>query len=166
MRFHPGVSIPDRERALRQTVPKLRRLHHFSTPGPRRLARTGPPPIFEQIALVETADSVAADRAAAALAGQPSVLYVEPNYRLRLFETHGERTPNDFEFGAQWALHNTGQQSGQPGNDIRAADAWAVVREAPQVPIAVIDTGIDYYHPRLGSQRLGQPRRDPGQRPR
>ena len=162
MRFRPGVSVPERERALRETVPKLRRVQHFNTPGPRRRASTGPAPLAEQIALVETADRFATERAAAELAGQPGVLYVEPNYRLRLFNAPGERTPNDFEFGAQWALRNTGQQSGQPGNDIRATDAWAVVCEAPQVPVAVIDTGIDYYHPDLEANVWVNPGEIPG----
>jgi hypothetical protein len=162
VRFHPGISIPQRDQALRQVGPQLKRVRHLATPGPRRRASTVPAPLFDQVVLVETTDPVAAQRAATELAGQPGVWYVEPNYRLRLFDSPGERTPNDFEFGAQWALRNSGQQAGQPGNDIRAAEAWAVIREAPGVPVAVIDTGIDYYHPDLEPNVWVNPGEIPG----
>ena len=68
--------------------------------------------------------------------------YVEPDYIRRL-----HAVPNDPRFASdQWSLNNTGQSGGTPGADIRAAAAWDIQREAPDVVVAVMDTGVRYYH--------------------
>jgi large repetitive protein len=69
-----------------------------------------------------------------------AVSFVEPNYVLRDF-----RIPNDLSFNRLWGLHNTGQIGGTPGADISAAEAWDITTGA-DVPVAIIDTGIDYRH--------------------
>lgn len=62
-------------------------------------------------------------------------------------------TPNDPDFGWLWGMHNTGSNlpwdTGQPGADIRAVDAWDMWVGSPGFPIAVIDSGVDYEHPDL-----------------
>lgn len=57
-------------------------------------------------------------------------------------------TPNDPKYtdGSMWSLANTGQSSGTPGADIRAAAAWDIVHDAPNVVVAVVDTGINLSH--------------------
>ena len=50
--------------------------------------------------------------------------------------------------GEQWHLTNTGQNGGTPGEDLRAAGAWAMTRGAG-VRVAVIDDAIEVTHPDL-----------------
>jgi subtilisin family serine protease len=79
----------------------------------------------------------------------PNVEYAEPNY-LRYASSISPRIPNDTYFARQWSLMNTGIiADGTPGADIQATDAWGINTGSSSVPIAVIDTGIDYDHPDL-----------------
>lgn len=68
--------------------------------------------------------------------------YVEPDYvRSALV------LPDDPSFAAaQWSLNNTGQDGGTPGADIGAPAAWEIQREAPDVLVAVVDSGLYYGH--------------------
>ena len=59
---------------------------------------------------------------------------------------HLSLAPNDPAFGTQWALHNLGQSSGVPGADIKALAAWDLIRDAPNVIVAVVDTGLNLTH--------------------
>jgi subtilisin family serine protease len=72
------------------------------------------------------------------------VEYAEPNHFFYL-----DNIPNDFKFTKQWALLNTGQEGGVPGIDIDATEAWDIETGNDNVVVAVIDTGVDYYHPDL-----------------
>ncbi len=89
---------------------------------------------------------------------QPDVLYAEPDYRIQLdpieSEPSGEissqdgpaKFPVDPSFGLLWGMHNTGQEDGTPDADIDAPEAWLLQTGAPDVVVAVIDTGVDYDH--------------------
>jgi subtilisin family serine protease len=78
----------------------------------------------------------------------PLVQYAEPNYFV-----HAADVPNDTFFNSLWGLQNTGQsvggQTGIPGDDIHAVDAWQRITGTTTVPVADIDSGIDYTHPDL-----------------
>ncbi len=68
--------------------------------------------------------------------------YVEPDYLCRALVL-----PDDPNFAAaQWALANTGADGGTPGADIGAPAAWELQREAPDVVVAVMDSGLYYSH--------------------
>ncbi len=59
----------------------------------------------------------------------------------------GGMIPNDTHFGAQYALHNTGQmiagQRGEPDADIDAPEAWTLhTGDLGAVTIAIIDSGV------------------------
>lgn len=54
--------------------------------------------------------------------------------------------PNDPLFGQQWAMQNVGQFGAMPGNDIGAANAWAITTGSKDVVVAVLDTGMDLLH--------------------
>jgi subtilisin family serine protease len=54
----------------------------------------------------------------------------------------------------QWHLHNTGQNGGTLGEDIRANEAWQVTRGSGNVVIAIIDDGVETSHPGLAPNLL------------
>lgn len=82
-------------------------------------------------------------RAIEALRARPDVIYAEPNYILR-----SSAIPNDPHFAEMSNLKNTGQ-SGSPGSDIRAEQAWDITTGSDAVVVGVVDTGIDTEHPDL-----------------
>ena len=59
--------------------------------------------------------------------------------------------PNDAQFSQQWALDNTGQDGGTPGDDIDATQAWNITTGSRNVVVAVIDSGVDYTDPDLAA---------------
>ena len=67
--------------------------------------------------------------------------FVEPDRLL-----YARTVPNDPSFGQQWSLNNTGQSGGTPGADIGAPAAWSVQTGAPNVIVAIIDSGIRLTH--------------------
>lgn len=58
---------------------------------------------------------------------------------------------NDPGYANQWSLHNTGQNGGKPGADIRMPQAWNITRGHSGVVVAVIDGGIQLDHPDLAA---------------
>lgn len=72
----------------------------------------------------------------------PQVAYAEPDY---LVTTSQEPViPSDARFPEQWALDNF------YNTDINAPEAWGeFIAEAPDIIVAVVDTGVDYKHPDL-----------------
>jgi thermitase len=66
---------------------------------------------------------------------------VEPNYIYRV-----NKIPNDPTFSELWGMKNDGQNSGRPGIDIGATQAWDIETGNKNVVVAIIDTGIDYTH--------------------
>lgn len=85
-----------------------------------------------------------------ALAAQPWVAYVEPNYIYK-----ATAMPNDPDYGLYWGLQNTGQTvngaSGFAGKDMAASKAWDINTDCTAITVAVIDTGVDYNHPDLAA---------------
>lgn len=65
----------------------------------------------------------------------PGIAAAQPNH---VYHLH--YIPNDPDIDEQYALPR-----------IKAYEAWEVERGSPNVPVAVIDTGIDYYHPDLAA---------------
>jgi subtilisin family serine protease len=90
-------------------------------------------------------------RLAAALARRPGVRYAQPNYRLRdmsiaprprllprpqIARARARRTVNDPLVSRQWALERLGVH-----------EAWRITTGAPDVIVAMLDTGVDRTHP-------------------
>ena len=90
------------------------------------------------------------------LSGKPNVLYVEPNYILRV-----DATPNDPSYAQLWGLTNTGQSvggsTGTAGSDIDAEAAWNVTTGSSSIVVGVIDTGVNYNHPDLAANMWSNP---------
>ncbi len=82
------------------------------------------------------------------LSSEPRVAYVEPNHVVSVAVT-----PNDPSFSQLWGLHNTGQTGGTNDKDIDAPEAWDSATGDPNIVVAVTDTGVDFSHPDLSSQR-------------
>jgi parallel beta-helix repeat protein len=77
---------------------------------------------------------------------ESSVVYAEPNYIYSTSYAQKKITskfPNDPLFGQQWALNQSSDC------DIDAPEAWSIKTGDPNVVIAIVDTGVDYYHPDL-----------------
>ncbi|MCC6933014.1 MAG: S8 family serine peptidase [Deltaproteobacteria bacterium] len=85
------------------------------------------------------------------------IKYIEPNYQIRL-----KAITNDTYVGTQWALNNTGQESGTPDIDLDAPEAWALDNSTNEVVVGVVDTGVDYRHPDLLANLWVNPRELPG----
>ena len=100
----------------------------------------------EGLQLVRLSSSAKLGEALAAYRANPDVQYAEPDYIVHAF-----RTPNDALFPTMWSLLNTGQNSGTPGADIKATQAWNITTGSSSVVIAVLDTGVDYNHPDLAA---------------
>ena len=73
----------------------------------------------------------------AALERRADVVYSEPNRTYRLFAT-----PDDPMFGSLWGLQQ-----------IDAPEAWDIATGSDSVTVAVVDSGVDYNHPDLLSNR-------------
>lgn len=80
----------------------------------------------------------AQERVRAALARNPNFEFVEPN-----FVAQAALVPNDTSYGSQWHLPK-----------ISAPAGWALTTGSADVPIAVIDSGVDPTHPDLAAKLL------------
>ena len=84
----------------------------------------------------------------AQLQGSGLFAYVEPVRRYQVERTPSY-TPNDDSLASQWYL-----------SYIEAFAAWDQTRGSQQVPIGVIDTGLDYDHPEFEGQLAINPAED------
>jgi subtilisin family serine protease/Tol biopolymer transport system component len=72
-----------------------------------------------------------------ALRARADVIYAEPNFLRRAMVV-----PNDTRYPQMWGLNNTGT----PGNDIRAEQAWNITTGSRNVVVGVVDSGVDINH--------------------
>ena len=93
------------------------------------------------VELLEDRQLLSAGSAAVLPALAPTTPQTFPDYAV-----HAAVLPNDPSFTSQYALYNTGQLGGTPGDDIHAAAAWNVTTGSMRTVVAVIDSGIDYDH--------------------
>jgi len=108
-----------------------------------------------------TSDDLATSELLEIFRSDPQVAAVSPNYARRL-----HRRPNDARFDRLWGLQNIGQNingvSGTPGADIGAISAWNITTGAPEVVVAVIDSGVFYDHEDLNPNMWRNPDEIPG----
>jgi subtilisin family serine protease/outer membrane protein assembly factor BamB len=93
------------------------------------------------VRVIELDDTETVADAIARLQATGRYEFVEPD-RIR----HLDATPNDPSFSLQWSLNNTGQSGGVAGSDIKAPAAWDIIHDAPNVIVAVVDTGLNLTH--------------------
>ena len=73
---------------------------------------------------------------------EKEVEYAEPNVKY-----HSSIIPSDLYYGNQWYLQK-----------IKAAEAWDVIRESPDITIAIIDSGVQINHPDLKDNIWSNPK--------
>ncbi len=98
---------------------------------------------FKQLYRVELV-SVTAQQAVTSYRADPRVKTADFDYVIT-----AAWTPNDPRFRDQYHLNNTGQNNGTIGADIQAVRGWSGIINTNRLPIAVMDSGIDYTHPDL-----------------
>ncbi|KYG62543.1 subtilase [Bdellovibrio bacteriovorus] len=103
----------------------------------------------QNIVVLKRASFEKRDAALKILSQNDLVEIAEPNYK---YTAH--RTPNDPMFPQQWGFYNYGQSDadltpGIRGMDIGALKAWDLTTGSKEIVVAVVDSGVDYYHPDL-----------------
>jgi hypothetical protein len=81
--------------------------------------------------------------------------YAEPD--LEMYNAIDIAPPNDPLYYLQWDHKNTGsanQYNGVPGADMNVDSAWLVTQGNSTISVAVIDEGVDLYHPDLKKNLL------------
>lgn len=164
VRFRDAAAFAHPASAGVDLGPGIKSIRWLSGSGAARAGRTSPgASVFDRIALVTAAAGESADLVLARLRQHPALAYAEPNTILILFDDpHPARYPNDFHFGELWNLHNPDAAAGRPVGDIRATFAWALTTGDAAIRVAVIDTGIDFYHPDLEANVWTNPGEIPG----
>ena len=155
VRFKPGTSEDKKSAVLKKSQAIARDL---IAPNARIARAAGvAAPASEQIKVLKVPGNIAA--AQAALDQDPNVLYVEPNYKTHI---EAEVIPNDFEFDSLYGILNTGANGGKVGADIKAPEAWNISTGSRDIVIAIIDTGVDYFHEDLRANVWVNTREIPG----
>ena len=102
---------------------------------------------------------VTVEEAMARLNKRRDIIYAQPNHYLRLCGTfpNDPNGPKPAPYGGDlWGMYNIGQtvpgcQAGTPGAHINAPAAWDIKTDASDIIVAVIDSGVDYYHEDLAA---------------
>ncbi len=89
--------------------------------------------VLERIVKVQFSESVDAANLNSLLSSDPDIEYIQPSTTYQL-----DYIPNDSLLSKQWALEK-----------INAFDAWDITTGSDTVLLAIIDTGIEYFHPDL-----------------
>ena len=103
---------------------------------------------FGDLRVLELDGSEAVEHAIERLRATGRYDYVEPDYLRYASDVpnEGRGADGNDNFANQWGLLNTGQLRGTPGADIKAVAAWEIRHDAPNVIVAVIDTGVNLTH--------------------
>jgi subtilisin family serine protease len=154
VRFKPGVT----EAKKAQSVKKVKGVARDVIAPGAKIARAGAQkqPASEQIKVIKVEGNFAA--AKAAFEKDPDILYVEPNFKTRIEQV----VPNDFDFELLYGLQNTGATGGAIGADIKATQAWGISTGSRDIVVAVVDTGVDYFHEDLRANMWTNSREVPG----
>ncbi len=82
------------------------------------------------------------------------VVWAEPEI---ITEIELEFTPDDPLFSRQWHHNNDGSNSGVAGASLHTTDAWDIQEQAESaITIAIIDDGVDVFHPDLRFASTGR----------
>ncbi len=118
-------------------VSKFRSL--FSATTPKALAGVPLPDLSGFTVITIDLNQTSLDASMRAFSNDASVIHVEP---IGLHPIYA--TANDPNFASQWHLNQTSDK------DIDAPEAWDIQNGDPSKIVAVLDTGVRYYHRDLG----------------
>ncbi|MFC1627566.1 S8 family serine peptidase [Gemmatimonadota bacterium] len=107
--------------------------------NPEVIAALGKHHGLDRWVLLELHESEQVEEALARLARDPRVEVVEPDYQGRA----AAYFPGDPSFTLQWYLDQASDA------DIDMPEAWEIARNAENVPVAVLDSGVQLDHPDL-----------------
>ncbi|MSR41637.1 MAG: hypothetical protein EXS10_07020 [Phycisphaerales bacterium] len=116
---------------------KFRRL--FSATTPKALVGVALPDLSGFTVITIDLNQTTLDAAMRAFSNDASVIHVEPIGMHPIYATS-----NDTNFSTQWHLNQTSDK------DIDAPEAWDIQNGDPSKIVAVLDTGVRYYHRDLG----------------
>ncbi|HUR56329.1 MAG TPA: S8 family serine peptidase [Opitutaceae bacterium] len=119
--------------------------------------------VFPQVGdlqVIELPAGMPAQTALNLLKQTKEIAYAEADHVLKLQST----TPSDVRFGSGelWGLHNTGLYGGTPGADIKAPEGWDIRTSAPNVIVALVDSGVRMTHQDLAPNLWTNPGEIPG----
>lgn len=147
--FAPGrIIVKVEEEAPANAVESLNR---------RNDARTEEKVPHSRVSVIDLPRDLSVDEAVERYENSPDIQYAEPDYLL-----YPDTTPDDPRYPEQWALNNTGQLDGTEDFDIDAPEAWGATVGTAETVVAVIDTGVDIYHPDLKGNIWTNPDEVPG----
>jgi subtilisin family serine protease len=112
-------------------------------------------PAQGDVRIVRLAEGESVPAAVARYQASGLVHFAEPDYVVSAAAT----LPSDprFQDGTQWWLNNYGQNGGLPDADIDAPEAWDIVRNASNVIVAIVDSGIRHTHEDLAANLWSNP---------
>jgi len=152
VRFRSAEGRTRQQPTLQSMAQRVKVFGRSARPSLQRLSHSGvqsDSSLLDQLALIKLSGDGEVAAALRRLRTNGDVLYAELNYRLHLAESNPATVPDDFEFAQLWAMQNTGQTGGKAGADISATQAWGLSTGDQRVVVAVLDTGVDYFHPDL-----------------
>lgn len=162
VKFKAPIHRDKQRNSLRSVGEEVR---FFSRPSVVRRDATRPakeangPSIFDQLAVVKTAAGLDLDSAIRRMQINPDVEYAEPNFRYRIAQANPKQSvPDDFDLDKAWGLRNTTETAGTNRADIHAVEAWSLATGDKRVTVAILDTGVDYFHPDLQPNIWTNPR--------
>ena len=97
--------------------------------------------VLGRIVKVQFSENVDETNLHSILSSDPDIEYIQKSSTYQL-----DVAPNDSLFSEQWGLQK-----------IKAADAWDITQGADTVLLAIIDTGIEYFHPDLKNKIYKNP---------
>lgn len=151
VKLRPGASLEaaSLDPAIgRLAGPQWRRVFALSLSDPDSARACG----LDRIYSIPLRESVNPESAATAFSQLPFIEFAELDKPGGIFTPEWE--PSDPYFDLQWNLRNTGQAGGLIDSDIDATQAWYWQRGDSSVVVAVLDTGIDPYHPEFADKIL------------
>ncbi len=103
-------------------------------------------PRMGDLRIIELAGTETPEEAIARLRASGRYEFVEPDFLVSTAADVVEPNESSYTNGTTWGLKNLGNSNGILGADIDAAAAWHIIREAPNVIVAVVDTGVNLEH--------------------
>ncbi|MBI3418262.1 MAG: tandem-95 repeat protein, partial [Verrucomicrobia bacterium] len=152
VRFRAGTSRTRQQAVLDSVMPDGESIRRLSGRTPARQLQTAAGSFFDHVVVVKLPESANVNAALKRLQKTPDVLYAEPNYRLKIFQAESPQViPDDFSFPQQWNLDQSPATNAAGRADIHAPEAWKLGTGVRSIKVAVIDTGIDFFHPDLAA---------------